>query len=50
MKTWENAALVEMNIADTQYGSQPCMQFDNSWHDGNGAIHVQFGTNGSYES
>ena len=42
MKVWENAAVVEMKIAETQHGGTASMSFDNSWHDGNGALHVQF--------
>ena len=45
MKVWENAAVVEMNIAETQHGGTASMSFDNSWHDGNGALHVQFSAN-----
>lgn len=42
MKIWENALVEEINIAETQYGGSVSMNFDNSWHDGNGALHVQF--------
>ena len=45
MKTWENAVVVEMSIAETQYGGKASTSFDNSWHDGNGALHVQFSAN-----
>ena len=41
MKTWENATVVEMTIAETQYGGTRSMVFDNSWNDTSGALHVQ---------
>lgn len=45
MKTWEEAAVVEMNIAETQHGGNACSVFDNSWTDNKGALHVQFEAN-----
>lgn len=49
MKTWENALIEEISIAETQFGGKASMDFDNSWTDNNGALHVQFAST-SFES
>ena len=42
MKVWESALVEEISIAETQFGGNASMNFDNSWNDANGALHVQF--------
>ncbi len=42
MKIWENAEIVEMNLANTQYGGEPSLVFDKTWTDDNGALVVNF--------
>lgn len=36
MKTWENAEIVEMNVADTQYGGTTVTDFDNIYQNADG--------------
>ncbi|WP_263008652.1 hypothetical protein [Pseudobutyrivibrio xylanivorans] len=42
MKTWENAAVEEIEFTATKEGGVPSRRFDNHWFDENGAEHVNF--------
>ena len=41
MKIWENAEIVEMNLAATQYGGEPSLEFDNTYME-DGELRVNF--------
>lgn len=45
MKTWENPTVEELRIMQTQHGGTQSMNFDYSYLDSNGALHVTFEKN-----
>lgn len=42
MMKWENAELEEISICETANGGEPSSNYDQSWHDDSGALHVNF--------
>ncbi len=42
MKNWNMPAVEVVEISATQNGGMPSKNFDQSWYDENGALHVNF--------